>query len=242
MGDWTMDFLPPGQIAYIAGGLFVLAYLIINQVIMRSILLLGTAFYIWYYFVAASTPLWEAIQLSLMMGTANLIGLLGLLARRSKLAIPAAHKDIYTHFADLPPGDFRDLMKLADRRVLSAEECVSEEGALPKYLTYVISGAMRVQKMGDEFQMPAGVFVGEVAYLNNTNSAASTWVNEGSEILQWDVSALRRKAARKDRFRLALEAVLSKDLAAKVAFAVAPQSAQWRPQLSESASVSSSMR
>ena len=151
------------------------------------------------------------------------------------------HKDIYTHFADLPPGDFRDLMKLADRRVLTAEERVSEEGALPTHLTYVISGAMRVQKMGDEFQMPAGVFVGEVAYLNNTNSAASTWVNEGSEILQWDVSALRQKAARKDRFRLALEAVLSKDLAAKVAFAVAPQSAQWRPQLSESASVSSSM-
>ena len=96
--------------------------------------------------------------------------------------------------------------------------------------------------LGDEFQMPAGVFVGEVAYLNNTNSAASTWVKEGSEILQWDVSTLRQKAARKDRFRLALEAVLSKDLAAKVAFAVAPQSAQWRPQLSEPASVSSSMR
>ena len=236
------ELLTPGQIGYIAGGLFALAYLIINQVMLRLIVLLGTGFYIWYYFVAAETPLWEAIQLSAVMGLANLIGLMSLLARRSKLAIPVAHRDIYDRFADLPPGDFRDLMKLADRRVLSDEERVSEEGGLPTHLTYVISGAMRVQKMGDEFQMPAGVFVGEVAYLNNTNSAASTWVKEGSEILQWDVSTLRQKAARKDRFRLALEAVLSKDLAAKVAFAVAPQSAQWRPQLSEPASVSSSMR
>jgi len=232
------EFLTPGHIAYIAGGLFVLAYLIINQVVLRLFVLLGTVFYIWYYFVAAETPLWEAIQLSLVMGAANLIGLMSLLARRSKLSIPAAHRDIYPRFSDLPPGDFRDLMKLAHRRVLTEEEQISEEGAPPRHLTYVISGGMRVSKMGDQFLMPSGVFVGEAAYFNKTHSAASTWAKEGSELLQWNVDILRKKAARNDRFRLALEAMISKDLAAKVAFAVAPQSAQWRPQLSEPSSSS----
>ena len=45
-------------------------------------------------------------------------------------------------------------------------------------------------------------------------------------MLVWDVAALRRKAVRKARFRLALEAMVSRDLAHKVAYAVAPRATQ----------------
>ncbi len=236
-----LEFLTPSVIGYIAGGLFALAYLVINQVGLRLIVLMGTGFYIWYYFVAAPTPLWEAIYLSIVMGLANVIGLLGLYWRKSRYAIPKQHLDIYPRFSDLPPGDFRALMQSATRYVATSEQRVTTEGAMLTHLTYVISGSMRVEKAGDSFRMPAGLFVGEVAFLNGQNSAASTWVQEGSEILQWSVSDLRQRAKRQDRFRLALEAMISKDLAAKVAVAVAPQSAQWRPQdapLSSSASSS----
>ncbi|MEP4199077.1 MAG: hypothetical protein ABJL99_25910 [Aliishimia sp.] len=114
--------------------------------------------------------------------------------------------------------------------MLEAEERVTQEGGVLTHLTYVVSGGMRVEKAGDCFNMPAGLFVGEVAYLMDQNSAASTWVNAGSEVLQWAVVDLRAKSARRDRFKLALEAMISKDLAAKVQLAVAPNTQEWRTQ------------
>lgn len=177
--DRMTDFLTPSVIGYLAGGSLVLAYLIINQIALRIIVIIGTGFYIWYYFVAAPTPLWEAIYLSVAMGLANIFGLLLLFARKSRFAIPPQHADIYSSFSALPPGDFRDLMKLATRRFVVTREQISQEDGDLTHLTYVISGRMEVEKHGD-------------------------------------------------RFRLALEAMISKDLAAKVSIAVAPNSAAWR--------------
>ncbi len=44
-----------------AAGMFVLGYLIINQILLRTMLLIGTGFYIWYYAVVDDAPLWPAI-------------------------------------------------------------------------------------------------------------------------------------------------------------------------------------
>lgn len=226
----AMDLFTPEIIVMLAGGAHVLGYLIINQVALRLLLLLGTCFYLWYYAVAADAPLWEAIYLSALMGLANLTGLLGLYLRRSRLAIPGAHRDIYARFAGLPPGDFRTLMKRATRRVAFKREKVTTEGKPLQYLTYVISGGVEVDKSGDQFRMPSGIFVGEVAFMEDKTSAASTWVSAGSEILQWDVETLRRQMDRNARFRLALDSVIYKDLAAKVSAAVAPHGAGFRAQ------------
>lgn len=224
------NLFTPDVIVMMAGGTMVLGYLIINQVGLRVMVMAGSGLYIWYYFVATQTPLWEAIYLSAAMIVANLLGLAGLYLRQSRLAVPAAHKDIYPRFSALPPGDFRDLMRHATRRVLDQPEQITAQNAPLSRLTYVISGGMRVEKSGDSFNMPAGLFVGEVAYLMQQNSAASTWVDAGSEVLQWEVADLRARSARKDRFKLALEAMISKDLAMKVQVAVAPNTAQWRQQ------------
>lgn len=225
-----MDLFTPELIVTLAGGAQILGYLVINQVALRLLLLLGTLFYIWYYVVVADTPLWEAIYLSVLMGIANLIGLAGLYLRRSRFSIPGTHRDIYPRFSDLPPGDFRALMKRATRRVVFNREQLTEQGQKTQTLTYVLSGTIEVDKDGDRFRLPADVFVGEVAYMRDKPSAASTWVRQGAEVLQWDVDRLRRQSARQTRFRLALEAVISRDLAAKVSMAVAPNDAAWRDQ------------
>lgn len=215
----------------IAGAFFTLGYLIIHQVILRIMLLLGTLFYLAYYATVAETPLWEAIYVSSIMGLANLIGLGTLMLRRSRFIIPRAHRDIYARFSDITPGDFRTLMRMADRRVLESSEQITAQDCPADYLTYVIRGGMEVEKSGDHFYLPEGLFAGEVAFLNNQTSVASTWVREGSEVLQWPVGKLRAHAARHDRFRHALEGMIWKDLATKVSFAVAPNTTSWRQPL-----------
>ncbi len=226
------DFVfSPEFLVYAAGAFYVLGLLIINQVTLRLLVLAGTGLYIVYYATVAASPLWEAIYISLLIGGANLIGLANLLARQSHLALPHAHKDIYGHFPGLPPGDFRTLMRYAQRSVAEEDLPLTNENAPLTRLYYVIDGETTVTKKGDRFRVPSGVFVGEVAYLTAGRASATTRLKAGSEYLEWSTLDLRNASARSARFKLALESVLSIDLAQKVSRSVAPYEVDWRPEL-----------
>lgn len=230
------DFIfSPGFLVYAAGAFYVLGLLIINQVVLRLMVLAGTGLYLVYYSTVAAQPLWEAIYISLLIGMANILGLASLLARQSHLALPRAHKDIYGHFPGLPPGDFRTLMRCAKRAIAEQDLPLTNENAPLTKLYYVIDGETTVIKKGDRFRVPAGVFVGEVAYLTVGRASATTRLKAGSEYLEWSILDLRNAAARSSRFKMALESVLSIDLAQKVSRSVAPYEPDWRPEMALSA-------
>ncbi len=222
MSEW----ITPQNLVLAAGACFVAGYLVINQMLLRLLLFMGSALYLWYYFVAAEQPLWDAIAMSALMLAANIVGFIGLWLQHSVWIIPKKHRDLYDRFNALPPGDFKDLMNQAYREHYETEVQITQEGAAVDRLYYVITGALSIEKQGERFRMPAGVFVGEVAYMTGMKSSASTWLSAGSDVLVWDVQNLRRRSERKARFKLALEAMLSKDLAMKVAYAVAPAATQ----------------
>ena len=70
--------------------------------------------------------------------------------------------------------------------------------------------------------MPEGLFIGEVALVTHRNSVATTTITKGAEILEWNFADLRRKSAKSQRFKLAVDAMITQDLAHKVAAGVAP--------------------
>lgn len=215
----------PDLLVLLAGVSFILGYLIINQIILRVLCLTGTFLYIWYYAVAAEEPLWTAIWTSVAMGMANLFGIASLLIRSSPIVVPSEHKDIYPRFKTLPPGDFRDIVKRAKRYVQPDRVKITAEAQPVDRLYYVLEGGAEAEKKGHFFHLPNNIFIGEVAFLTGRESSATTFLDPGSEVLEWDLTDLE-KACKKDRFRLALEALISKDLASKVALAVAPESEQ----------------
>lgn len=206
-----------------AAGAFVLGYLIINQVILRLMLLLGTALYIWYYAVVAETPLWPAIWASTATGMANVIGLFSLWIRNSPLSIPRLYKDIYAHFDILPPGDFRKLMRAAKRNSRPSGYELTHIGRRVNIMYYVVNGGVNIDKNGDIFTLPDGIFLGEVAYLTGNRASATTWLSQESDVLEWDIAMMKRRAASDVRFRLAMDAMISLDLAGKVARAGSPK-------------------
>lgn len=220
------EVLTPTVLVTAAGGLFTLGYLIINQMVMRIVLLMGSLAYIAYYATAADEPLWGAIYTSFIMIGANLLGMAGLALRNAKFTVPHGFDDIYPDFAPLLPGDFRALMRLARRRTMDQQTTLSREGAVLDRLYYVVSGVPVVTKMGATFPLAERIFVGEVAYLTGKGSAATTQVPAGAEVLEWDLAQLRHVAERRPRVKLALDAVISRDLARKVALAVAPAAQQ----------------
>lgn len=205
----------------LAGLTYVLGYLTINQVILRLLILLGTGFYIWYYAIAADEPLWTAIWTSLAIGGATLFGLIALLGRNSKLMIPNEHKDVYPKLHGMVPGDFRALVRMAKRYDVQKDTEITTEGRAVERLFFVISGKMEAEKQGTSFDLPSDIFVGEVALLTGRKSSATTVLKAGSEVLEWDVAQLRRKTRKNVRFKLALEAAISRDLAHKVGRAIA---------------------
>ncbi|WP_135507606.1 Crp/Fnr family transcriptional regulator [Roseovarius aestuariivivens] len=205
-----------------AAGMFVLGYLIINQIMLRTMLLIGTMLYIWYYAVVDETPLWPAIWASAATGTANVIGLLSLFYRGSTWAVPNKYRDIYVQFDLLPPGDFRKLMRAAHRAMKPAGFQLTREGSRVNTLYYVIDGEVEVAKSGSRFSIPEGIFVGEVAYLTGNRASASTYLARDSDVLEWEVAMLKQRAARDPRFQLAMDAMISLDLAGKVSRAGSP--------------------
>ena len=221
----------PETLVYAAGVCYILGLLIINQIILRLLILLGTAFYIVYYATVAADPLWEAMFISILIGFSNVYGIGVLVAGHSKLAIPRGHQDIYAHFENMKPGDFRTLMRHAKRYTVSDGKVLTQEGLSLDRLYYVISGHTEITKKDDRFHVPSGVFVGEVAYLTGSPASATTFLAPGSEVLEWSTNKLVDATTRSLRFKLALDSILSQDLARKVAHSVAPNSPVWRPGL-----------
>lgn len=220
-------YYSPGLLAYIAGGFYVLGLVTINQIMLRLMLLAGTSFYILYYATAASDPLMEAIYVSLLIGLANLFGLGSLLLRQSRFAVPKEYADVFESFPPIPPGDFRTLMKLARRYQTAEEQVLTHEGQPGNKLYYIVQGTTRVRKGDSEFSLSPKLFLGEIAFLTGQPSSATAWLPQGAEVLEWDFDVLAKRCGRSTRFKLALEAAISVDLAGKVARAVGPNSVKY---------------
>lgn len=218
-----LDILSPTAWVTLAGGLYVIGYLFINQVYLRIAMLFGSLAYIGYYWTAADLPLWGAILTSTSMIFANMIGLASLYARNASWSVPKENADIYPSFAPLQPGDFRSLVKRASRYVMEEDTIVTVQGEKPHKVYFVIDGTFQVNKGSAAFAVYGPTFVGEVAYLLGTPSAATTTIPAGVEVLEWSLSDLVKRSARQPRFKLALDAVISRDLARKVSLAVSPE-------------------
>ena len=88
---------------------------------------------------------------------------------------------------------------------------------MPDRLFYVLSGEVIIDKDGDRFSAGPKVFVGEISMILGTAASASVSLGKGVEIMEWDRNALFKAMAAKDSFRVAVEAIIGKDMAQKVA-------------------------
>lgn len=205
-----------------AGGSFVLGYLIINQVALRLVHLIGSIFYLLFYLVVSDPPLWNAFYVSVLYTLANILGLSAIMMRRSAWLIPTAFRDLAPLFPNMAPGDLRAIFRHATRQTITDDHVITREGQPVDQLYFVIHGEMQADKLGHSFPVPAGVFVGEVAYMSEAPSSATVTLKAGSEVVIWPVHQLKRQARRNPRAKLALDSAISRDLAAKVRLAVAP--------------------
>ncbi|MEP3628521.1 MAG: cyclic nucleotide-binding domain-containing protein [Hyphomicrobiales bacterium] len=217
MEDILGLFAQPGSLVIGAGACYVLGLLFKNQIILRILILIGTGLYIGYYYLAAAEPLWGAIYTSVLIGIANIIGFINLLISQSPRFIAAGQMDLYNMLGGMEPGNFRKLMKTGHRRILDSDEQLTVQGTVPEKLFYILSGEVIIDKDGNKFNAGPRVFVGEISIILGTAASASAFLAKGAEIVEWDRNTLLKEMAAKDSFRVAVEAIIGKDMAQKVA-------------------------
>lgn len=217
MGNLLELLAQPGSLVIGAGACYVLGLLFKNQLVLRALILLGTGLYICYYYLAADEPLWNAIYTSVLIGIANIIGFINLLISQSPKFISPGQLDLYSMLGGMEPGNFRKLMKIGNRRFLNQDEQLTVQDTVPDKLFFILSGEVIIDKDGDRFNAGPRVFVGEISIILGTAASASVFLAKGAEIVEWDRSSLFKEMAAKDSFRIAVEAIIGKDMAQKVA-------------------------
>ncbi len=219
-GETGMDFsneVATGALVYIAFGLGIAAFIMRDELWLRLLMLTASGFYICYYYLVNEAPLWDAIITNSLLAAVNFVMICIVLTERSRIFMSREMTSVFGFFPRLTPGQFRRLMRAA--RMVTADEAldIATEGQSLDRLYFILDGGVTVEKHGHRVALPAGIFIGEVAYLTKQFASASVRLASGSRYLVWNSGDLERLTTRFPALGNALLAHLNIDMAAKVA-------------------------
>ncbi|MEP2735588.1 MAG: cyclic nucleotide-binding domain-containing protein [Erythrobacter sp.] len=222
-----MTEFDPRWLIHAGGFFYILAFVIREELLMRILVLTGSGLYILYYFLYPDVPLWDAIMTSTVMIFANLYVVSQVILERTTLRMSDDEKRLFDAFETLNPGQFRHLLKEARWHTAFDPEgtALTREGEPAPALYYIFEGAISVQKGTQQFRLPEGNFVGEIAYILGTETTATTIAPEGVRYVRWDAEALSRLSMKKPALGNALNALLTRDLAQKLTTSYQPSDA-----------------
>lgn len=210
------DIWTAGIFVHLALLFYVLGFLVRDELILRGMILTGTAFYILYYYFAADTPLWDAIFASVVIGTVNAAMIIVIIRERSTIGMSPEMLRLYQLFETLTPGQFRRIMRCAQWRVAGEDERLCEQGVAPEYLYFIAEGEMTLTKDARSVRTSNGAFVGEIAFLLKGVASASVDLDRGTEYVRWPHTDLRRMMRKSPALSNALTALFNRDLARKL--------------------------
>jgi len=192
-------------------------YLARDELWLRLLMLAASANYLVYYFTVTDAPLWDAILTSGALALVNLAVIGIVILERTTFTMTRQVADIYRGFDMLTPGQFRRLMRHGAIRTADDTVRLTTEGMQVDKLHFVNDGSVVVTKHGQRTEIPAHIFVGEIAYATGNLASATVEVVPGSVWVEWDQEALRRLTRRFPALGVALVAQFNVDLLGKVA-------------------------
>ena len=204
---------------------YVLGFMFRNQIVLRMLVLAGTVLYILYYYFHTASPLWDAIFGSVLIGLATTYGLLMLLYSKFPIGFSRTDREIFAKFDTLEPGQFRQLMRAGEMKFTSERTTLTHEGQLADRVFFVLNGAIEVRKGDTLFSVPDHSFVGEIGFIMDRPASATAVLPVGGSFISWEREALCTLLARKPMLRQAFNALVTQDIASKLATSVRLQPA-----------------
>ena len=206
------------NLIHIAAAIFLTGFLFRDQVILRSLVIVGNCVYVVYYYVVVDHPLWGGIFWSVIGIVINAGMIAWIMADRSAVGLATHERDLHRHLDTLTPGELRRLLRAATWQTSATETTVAREGEPLAALAYVLSGTVTVEKAGHAAITLAGpAFVGEVAFVTDRPASATVRLHPGARYVTWEMGRLRALLLRMPGIRIGLGAALNRDMAEKVA-------------------------
>ncbi|MEM7211228.1 MAG: cyclic nucleotide-binding domain-containing protein [Pseudomonadota bacterium] len=199
---------------------YVLGFAFRNQIILRLLVLIGTIFYILYYYFHTADPLWDAIFGSVLIGVATAQGLVMLVYSRYPVGFSKTDREIFAKFVMLEPGQFRQLMKAGEMHFTSERMVLTHEDEIADQMYFVLNGSIEVRKNDSVFLVPDHSFVGEIGFVLDRPASATAVLPAGGSYIAWDRSVLSGLLERKPQLRQAFNALVTLDIAWKLSSSV----------------------
>lgn len=229
-----MSAFDPEWLIYPAAALLLVGYAIRDELRLRLLIVISTFVYIAYYFAIPAGPLWGAIITSALMLSVNFWVLGQIILERTTLRMTDDEKALFEAFDTLTPGQFRRIAAIAKWQKADdpSGTLLTQENEPSDALFYVFDGVISVEKRERQFRLPQGNFVGEVAFVLNRRTTATTVAPQGVRFVEWDCDALRRLGRKHEALRISLNALLTRDLAKKLTSSYQPDDAMPATQAS----------
>ncbi len=217
MPGLVTNLLTPENLVFLAAAIQAAALLFRGQIRIRVLLLIGSMVYLVYYMIVATEPLWEAMIATAAMSVANVYGLCALLLGNTVRLIPASQIPLFSMFGTVAPGEFRALMRHGKIRRSIDDEILTTLGEVPESLYFIIDGDVDIKQGVGHFRIPSRHFIGEVSLMLGTPASATVQLRAGAQIVEWPREQLMRAMGRHPKLKIAVESLLGRDMARKVA-------------------------
>lgn len=206
----------PASFVHAATICYVLGMLTRRELVLRGFLLCGTAFYILYYYYVTTTPLWEAILTSVLIGMANVPPLYRIFRERSTWGMGAQMLHLYGFFPNFNPGQFRRFMRKARIVEHGDVKALLTQGQAPDQVYLTMSDGFTLRRGALETELGPGNFLGEISFLLGGPATATVIAQPGCRYVVWDRADLRDLLNRVPTLESATTVLLSKDIARKL--------------------------
>jgi Cyclic nucleotide-binding domain len=196
-----------------------LAFLLRDQLQLRVMMAISLFLQALYYYAIPGGPFIDPLFWKVVSFVANMVMIVLVFGGRIDFGIPADLRGLFEKMAVLSPGQFRKLIRIS-QRTYASENLLLVEGERPDHLHYLLKGQAEIAKGQSRHWIEAGVFLGEVAFLNTTTASATVRLLSSAECVTWKTEDLKAMMNKDKAIDIAMRGIFNHDLAAKVAKSV----------------------
>jgi len=207
-----MDYL-----IHVANVLYLFSYLV-RDILWLRLLTVVAACLLMPYFYFRPDPLIAAIAWNVLFTGINLYNIVILYMERRPVDFNDEEQNLYqVGFRSLTPREFLRLLKMATWKEVQAGHKLIEKGTCVNELLTIYSGNVDICVDGKRVsQLQEGCFLGEMGFLTKEPSSADAVASSFLRYVSWKHEDLEQSFQSNPDFKAAVQAILSKDLVAKL--------------------------
>ena len=205
------------NLVHVASLCTLVCYLFRNQIKLRAFAATGDALLSIYYYTAFDQPLWNPMVWTVINVFINSYMIVAILRDGRVTPMSDDELSLFRNLEKLTPGQFRKLISKGTWHKAAETLTLAKDGETLDKLYYVLDGNVMISKAGRSFKVEPKLFIGELAFLRGRPATATVQVEPGAHYMSWQQSDLKALMQSNDDMKNALNLLLSRDMAEKMA-------------------------